>query len=179
MNIVFLDIDGVLQPYNAEARFYLGKNDCKKTLKKLSIDLPNIDYSQYDISDIIAVLYDWNDQAVARLKYVLDNTNSKIIISSDWRSERQPNKMHDLLEICNLGKYWFKDNIIVREALTLPKIRHLEIEDSLKKYPIDNFVIVDDMKGLQNYYPNNTVITHDYMSISNMNDCIKILKKTK
>ena len=141
MNIVFLDIDGVLQPYNADARFYLGKDDCKKTLKKLSNRFPNINFSEYDISDIIAVLYDWNEQAVSRLKYILESTNSRIIISSDWRSERLPNKMHDLLEIHNLGNYWFKDNIIIRENLSIPKIRHLEIEDSLSKYPIDNFVV--------------------------------------
>ena len=47
------------------------------------------------------------------------------------------------------------------------------------KYPIDNFVVLDDMKESIKYYPNNAVITKDYMSITDMNDCIKILKKTK
>ena len=179
MNIVFLDIDGVIQPYNAQARFYMRKEDCKNTLMKLETDFPNTDYSQYDISDVIATLYDWNNQAVARIKYILDSTNSKIIVSSDWRSEKLPNKMHDLLQIHNLGDYWYKDNIILRDFNSLSEIRHLEIEDSLKKYPIDNYVIIDDMKELYNYYLENTIITNNYISISDMNDCIKILKKTK
>lgn len=178
MNIVFLDIDGVLQPYNAETRFYFNNIDQARALKRLK-ETVKIDYSQYDISDVLAVAFDWNEQAVARLKYILDKTDSKIIISSDWRSEKYPNKMHDLLEIHQLGKYWFKDNVIIKETLPLPQIRHLEIEDSLKKYPIENFVVLDDMKGLLEYYPDNAVITNDYMSITNMNDCIKILKKTK
>ena len=35
------------------------------------------------------------------------------------------------------------------------------------------------MKELKDYYTDNTVITKDYISINNMNECIKILKKTK
>lgn len=178
MNIVFLDIDGVLQPYHAESRFYFTQEDFKRVSKRL-LQQTGIDYSKYDISDVLAVVYDWNPQAVARLKYVLDATESKIIASTDWKSERFPNKMHDLLGIQGLGDYWFKDNIIVKEAKSLPEIRHLEIEDSLNKYPIDKFVVLDDMQELKNYYPDNAVITKDYMSINDMNDCIKILKKTK
>ncbi len=178
MNIVFLDIDGVLQPYHAESRFYFTEKDFKHVSERL-LEKTGIDYLQYDISDVLAVVYDWHPQAVARLKYILDSTESKIIASTDWKSDKYPNKIHDLLEIQGLGKYWYKDNIIIKDILPLPEIRHLEIEDSLRKYPIDNFVVLDDMKELKDFYPNNTVITNDYMSINNMNDCIKILKKTK
>ena len=178
MKIVFLDIDGVLQPYDSEYRFY----EIDKKAKRIVYDLSekyDVDYEQYSIYDILAVYYDWNMEAILRLKKVLDETNSKIIISSDWKSERFPHKMRDLLKIHDLDKYWYCDNTIIRKILPMAEIRHLEIEDSLKKYPIDNFVVLDDLKKLGDYYPNNSVITYDYMSINNMNDCIKILKKTR
>ena len=112
MNIVFLDIDGVLQPHYAESRFYFTQEDFKGVAKRL-FQQTGINYLQYDISDVLAVVYDWNPQAVARLKYILDSTESKIITSTDWKSDKYPNKMRDLLEIQGLGKYWYKDNIII------------------------------------------------------------------
>ena len=83
---------------------------------------------------------DWNEQAVARLKYILDETNAKIIISSDWRSHELPNKMLDLLRIHNLDKYWYADNII-SDLSSNPERRATEIKDSLERYNIDNFIV--------------------------------------
>lgn len=173
MNIVFLDIDGVLQPYDNELRFAHIDNSI---IQKLS-DKYNIDYNQYGFYDVCAVYYDWEEQAVSRLKYILDETNSKIIISSDWRTERQPNKMKDLLAIQELDKYYFADNILLKDYLYSVKKRALEIKNSLDTYDINNYVVLDDMRGLEEYYPNNTVITHDYIKIKDMKECIKILKK--
>ena len=173
MNIVFLDIDGVLQPYDNELRFAHIDNSI---IKKLS-EKYNIDYNQYSFYDVCAVYYDWEEQAVSRVKYVLDETNSKIIVSSDWRTERYPNKMKDLLTIQGLDKYYYADNIILKDYLYSAKKRALEIQNSLENYNINNFVVLDDMKELEDYYPNNSVITHNYISIRDMNKCIKILKK--
>lgn len=172
MNVVFLDIDGVLQPYDNELRF---ANVDKSIIQKLS-EKHNIDYSQYSFYDVYAVYYDWDEQAVSRLKYVLDETDSKIIVSSDWRTNRLPNKMKDLLAIQDLDKYYYADNIIIKEYLYTAKKRALEIKNSLEIYDINNFVVLDDMKGLEEYFPNNIVQTHDHMTISDMKKCIKILK---
>lgn len=85
--------------------------------------------------------------------------------------------MRDLLTIKSLGDYWLADNII-KEDINFSTIKRvLEIKDTLSKFPIDNYVILDDMKDLKNHFPDNTVITNDYISISDMDKCIKILKK--
>ena len=178
MKVVFLDIDGVLQPYDTQNNFYSIDKQNKKLVTDLSIK-HNIDYAKYNIYDILMVYYDWHLKAIARLKSILDDTEAKIIISSDWKSEKLPDKMHDLLAIHDLDKYWYGDNIIIKKPLEAFEIRHLEIEDSLKRYPIDNYVILDDMEGLKQYFPNNSVITHDYISLLDMNDAVKILKKTR
>ncbi len=125
MNIVFLDIEGVLQPHFSNYGF----NANKKIIETLS-NKYNIDYHQYDFYDVAAVYYDWDEQSICRLKYILDKTNSKIIISSNWRSNIYPNKMRDLLTIQGLGNYWFADNIIFEyeENDTLAKRRAREID---------------------------------------------------
>lgn len=174
MNVVFLDIDGVLQPHNSMYRF----NADDKIIEMLS-KKHNIDYSQYDFYDVAAVYYDWDEQAVCRLKYILDETNSKIIISSNWRSNIFPYKTKDFLAIQELDSYWFADNIDLgyQQNSTMTKTRAMEIKDSLDRYDIDNFVVLDDWQRLLEYFPNNCVITHNAISINDMHKCIRILKR--
>ena len=175
LNIVFLDIDGVLQPYDSQFNFY---SYDKKLIDSLS-NKYNVDYSKYNFSIIAAIYYDWDDQAVSRLKYILDQTNSKIITSSDWRELSPSYNMEDLFKIHLLDKYYFADNIILPKEPTesLDLIRAKEIKASLEKYNIDNYVVLDDMKNMIKHFPNNTVITNNIISINNMNEAIKILKK--
>ena len=178
MRYVFLDVDGVLQPYDSENRFYEINNKVKELVKALS-EKYNTDFSKYIVYDILAVYYDWNMDAVNRLRHILDETNSKIIISSDWRSSKSIYKMRDLLKIKELDKYWLADNNIIKNGNSLAEIRALEIQDALDRYPIDNYAILDDMKDLETYFPNNSVITYDYLKTSDMEKCLKILKKDK
>lgn len=176
MNVIFLDIDGVLQPFNSKNRFLHRDRDLIKILSNAY----NVDYSIYDYYDVAAVYYDWDEQAVYRLKYILNETNSKIIVSCNWRSNKFPNKMKDLLTIQGLDNYWFTDNVILhRQQLydTLQIIRFREICDSLNKYEIDNFVVLDDWREMVEFFPNHSVITHNVISDDNMTKCIRILKR--
>ncbi len=178
MKAVFLDIDGVLQPYDTKDRFYEIDKKAKKLVQDLS-EKYHVDYSRYSIYDILMVYYDWKSEAVERLRSVLNQTGAKIIISSDWRRKEQPNKMLDLLRIHELDKYWFADNIIIKKPIMAFEQRYEEITDSLNRYPIDNFVVLDDMEQLKEYFPNNSVITNDYITVSDMNECVRILKKVR
>ena len=81
---------------NDVKEFYILKEEADDLIKELSNQY-GIDYSIYNKFDVFAVYYDWEECAVDRLKHILDETNSKIIISSGWRSNRYPNKMKDLL----------------------------------------------------------------------------------
>ena len=75
-------------------------------------------------------------------------------------------KMLDLLRIHDLDKYWYADNIVIKKPIMAFEQRYLEITDSLNRYPIDNYVVLDDMKALGEYFPNNSVITNDYISVN-------------
>ena len=113
MKVVFLDIDGVLQPYDSELRFIdIDKNLITKLSQKY-----NTDYSKYEFYDVASAYYDWDNQAVARIKYILDETNSKIIASTNWRRKELPYKIRDLLRIKNLDSYWLCDNEILKENI--------------------------------------------------------------
>lgn len=173
MKVVFLDIDGVLQPYNVPLRF---DNLSIKKIDELSRKW-DVDYSKYNINEISSVYYDWDELAIARLKYILKETNARIIMSSEWRSKEQLYKMRDLLRIHYLGDYWACDNVILDNGKDVVENRALEIKNSLSKYPVDNFVILDDMKGLEEYYPDNTVITDNTISLNDTTKCVRILKK--
>ena len=95
MKVVFLDIDGVLQPLSKKVRVNYINNDIISLLNNKY----HINYNRYDIKDVSRVYYDWDKSAIERLRKILSVTDSKIIISSNWRDENKPNKMHDLLKI--------------------------------------------------------------------------------
>ena len=78
MNIIFLDIDGVLQPYSSQKRFEINRKELKE---KLSKEL-GIDYSIYNEYDVAAAACDWDKDAVDRIKNIIEKTEAKIVVSS-------------------------------------------------------------------------------------------------
>lgn len=128
MKAIFLDIDGVLQPF-MQKRFdhtplrRPEEDECVDEIaelaKRLDKELANgfcyYDYIGGDASygeavrkkyDLGAVYYDWDRKAVARLQRIIDTTGAKIILSSDWR-EFSLKVMYGLLDIYGLGKYLY------------------------------------------------------------------------
>ena len=174
MNVVFLDIDGVVQPPNSFERFKYMNYD---TIKSLT-DKYNTDYFKYDYYDVCAVYVDWLPSAVERLKYILDSTNSKIFISSNWRDTNYKNKMYDLLKIQGLDKYYYADNPYIIDGSSYYRNRAKEIDISLSKYDINNYVILDDMVELIRYFPDNFVCVRNYIQDRDVENAIKILKRS-
>ena len=64
MKMIFLDIDGVLQPYDNTERF---KHDLKETVEEVSKKFDDKIYFTMDPYDVAAVYYDWDDKAVRLL----------------------------------------------------------------------------------------------------------------
>ena len=172
MKLVFLDVDKVLQREDAELLF------CNepKLIAGLSEKF-NIDYSIYPAYIVYNALYDWDPQAIARVKYVLDETQSNIVVSSNWRDKNLPNKMRDLLTIHGLEKYYIGDTPFVPIEKNFEEDRLWEINRALAIYKPDNYVVVDDLVGLRPYFPNHIVTPEQLFSINDMNEAIKILKR--
>jgi hypothetical protein len=108
--IVFLDIDGVLQPCYSQIRFEKIENNEYLDAKNQLSSKFDKDYFWYDKYDLAAVIYDWRHSAVDELKRVLDATNAKIVLSSDWRAKPQTIMM-GLFQIHGLDKYYIDNTI--------------------------------------------------------------------
>lgn len=150
--IVFLDIDGVLQPTDSQKRF-------DHDLEKLQEEYAEKDegYRTLCRYDIAAVLYDWDQAAVENLRRLLEETEAEIVVSSDWRSHDTPHKMPLLLRIHDLEKYYAGQTVA---SSLYAGYRAGEIFEYLLEHPdISRFVILDDryMKEFNPRFPGHCV----------------------
>lgn len=126
MNIIFLDVDGVLNSRNKLIEIY------NKTHK------PHSGYS-----------YPFDERCMENLKLLVQETSSKLVITSTWRKDEVGRKT--LLKALN--EYELDSNVIGYTPM-LDKTRELEIKQfliSLKEKP--NFVILDDDSDMGELMP--------------------------
>lgn len=179
--VIFLDIDGVIQPYNANQRFMVNR---KSLIERISFEYQT-DYNQYDEFDVAAVYYDWNMEAISIINYIIDKTNAYLVISSNWRNHLFPNKMKDLLKIHNLDIFYLGDTPDIisipnyKNKLKLYHYKVIEILAYLEQNPdITNYVVIDDLDlsiGLDNHF----VKTNNLITKEEGDMCIKILQRKK
>lgn len=134
MNVLFLDIDGVLQPYSFQDRF---NHDLDELQKELAVKYNDEAYLQMDKYDLGAVFYDWYQPSLDLLKKVLDDNKCKIVVHSGWRIGKNKGDMARLLKLHGLDKYYIDD------------VGPEEKPEAIKKYiathpEITNYVVVDD-----------------------------------
>ena len=151
MNIIFLDIDGVLNGYNKYTYFIIDITEFLHiprnfVSKKLNIFMPKEKY-------------------VKRLSKIVHKTNAKVVMSSSWRFGYwntpykkmfdDQRKLYDLLNKYNI-------EIIDITPNSKDGIRENEINQWLKEtnIKVDNFVILDDESfDLQSFVGTNLVKT--------------------
>jgi hypothetical protein len=135
MKVIFLDIDGVLQP-DTQHRF-------EHDLDKLKADFiqTNPDYEIVDKYDIGATFYDWDKTAVSLLTDLCEKTSAQFVISSDWRLFSSLQKLRLLFAIHQMDKYVF--DTLETEITSLR--RYQEIQQYLQSHDnITHYVIIDD-----------------------------------
>ena len=189
--IVFLDIDGVLQPFTNLKRFDCNLQAVKKEVAKKLNDNSYLDDDGYNIA---AVYLDWHQEAISNLKKLLDESKAKIVITSNWRY-LDFDDLKRLFKIHGLDKYLLEmtmdyqqfDEKIVAKYKEIEKYgifirnRVLEINEYLNSHEVSQFVIIDDI-DLSNFFPDHFVRTFVdqkddfYFSQSNYFEALKILK---
>jgi hypothetical protein len=184
--VIFLDIDGVLQPWGSQKRFaHLKEMD--KVYKEL-LDRYGVDYSSYDRYDVSAVYFDWDKESVAELKRILEATGAQIVISSDWRVYSPIERLSDFFRIYDLAAY-IVDYTPVKLNFELLKEqnaayknmwhRSIEILEYLKAHPeIKSWVTIDDLH-LDGDLGENAVVTSYKMEKKDADKCIEVLNSTK
>ncbi|MCL2102137.1 MAG: HAD domain-containing protein [Fibromonadales bacterium] len=180
---LFLDIDGVIQPFT-EYRFKYVHNDAEmeQLFKKLEDEF-EVDYREFDKYDVAAAYYDWDKDAVKEIKRILDETGAKIVVSSSWRSGTTGDYFPFLLRMHGLQKYLYGYTPIFFKGLPkyedIKRTRSIEILEYLRMHPhIKKWVAVDDI-DLDVDFPKNAVVTYPNITTSNADKCIKILGKLK
>ncbi|MGM9878237.1 MAG: HAD domain-containing protein [Bacilli bacterium] len=150
MNIIFLDVDGVL-------------NSTKKLIK-----ISNLTGKPYS-----EINYPFDENCMNNLKYLVEKTDSYIIISSSWR--KQNDMRNRLLE--ELRKYDLENRIIGYTKALGNKA------DEIREYILSschniNFIVLDDDKKLENMI-DNLIITDSYYGLSkeNVDTAIRLLRK--
>ncbi|MDR2140654.1 MAG: hypothetical protein LBR11_02520, partial [Deltaproteobacteria bacterium] len=108
--VIFLDIDGVLQPHSSQKRFARIEDGSIAKLYEELKRIHNVDYSVYDECDVAAVYYDWRKSSVELLRDILLKTGAKIVLSSDWRIFGM-NAMYDFFTIHGLQEYYIDQTI--------------------------------------------------------------------
>lgn len=147
MRLIFLDVDYVLNSYRKSKEVYMltGKRHSGK-------DFP------------------FDEECMKYLKYIIDETNSYIVISSSWR------KYNDHMEVLKdkLIQYNLFDRVIAMTNISCNK--ESEIKDFLNGISC-NFVILDDsyMNELNGYL----VRTDPYCGLTRENayEAIRLLKR--
>ena len=151
MNIIFLDVDGVLNSRNKLMEVY------KKTHK------PHSGYS-----------YPFDERCLENLKLLVQETNSKIVITSTWRKDEEG--IRTLLK--TLNEYEL-DKYVIGYTPILNTPREIEIKDYLYQYKEQpNFIILDDDSDFDALIP-YLIKTNGQVGLTceNVKDGIKKLTK--
>jgi hypothetical protein len=183
--VLFLDIDGVLQPCSSQKRFD-HINEMDKLYKEL-YDKYGVDYSAYFKYDVAAVYYDWDKESLRELRRILDTTGAKIVISSDWRQSKPISCLQNFFRIYDMADYvvdytpdfdYEKVKIFRKtdEYKEIYESRCIEILEYLKAHPeIKRWAAIDDL-SLDHYLKDNAVVTSTYKLVKvDADKCIDIL----
>ena len=155
--VLFLDIDGILQPTDHSThggRFKLSLEERTVFSAKIA-DEAGIDHLRnLDPMDVAAVYLDWEKKAVENLKKILNCSKGpiEIVLSSGWRETRSFEDMKALFAIHGLDEYLTdmcpNDNFCSKERA---------VKLYLEQHPdLINYVVLDD-ENLLAYLPGHTV----------------------
>jgi hypothetical protein len=168
-NIIFLDIDGVLQPVGKQDRF---KHDMDELKIQLASEYQDEGFLNMDKYDVAAVYYDWDKGAVERLRNLVKAGDAEIIISSDWRLYNPFPKINYFFKIYQLDPFVTGDTPISKKSRSDDIAQYLEHHDD-----VQNFVILDDnyRSEFEEKYPDHFVYCPNIFNDGCYNKALDIL----
>ena len=127
MNIIFLDIDGVLNSVNKLIEIY---HQTKK---------PHSGYQ-----------YPFDEKCLRNLQMLVQETDAKIVVTSTWRKDEEGKAALQRA----LKEYGLDERVIGYTPVLFNQKRGREIEEYLSQFETrPNFVILDDDLDMENLLP--------------------------
>ena len=165
--IVFLDFDGVIIPYHNDDRN-------RHNLDKLAIYL----YKKYNDEIYLTmnkgnlgmVYYDFDPLALGRLRKLLDDTMSEVVISSDYRWTSDLLQMRALFKIYGMDDYII--DIVDNKLNKAVAIRKYLVEH---KEEIENYIILEDDINVNRGFGEHFILTDNLLSDENCEQARKVL----
>lgn len=160
-NIIFLDIDGVIQPPSYERRF---DHDMEALQYYLANKYSDDIYLTFDKYDLAAAYYDWSYIALGYLKELIEETGSHIVLHSTW------GRYNTTKQIIALFKLYDLDNFII-DIINEDNDKKRCIHHYLSKHFIDYFIIIDDDYDLLREFGSYCCLTSQYFQQSDFDYC--------
>ena len=163
MKVLFLDIDGVL--------------NCM-------MPTPSDDHEWVDLDEW---RYGLNPQLVARLRFIIANTNCKIVVSSSWRHHTNyAPYQHDRnwRDVLSEMLHKTRDEVFAGETeYDYMGRRGIEINQWLSEHQVDAYCVVDDeVVDILPYVDNSKVVKTDMkvgLTIEDARRTINVLRNNK
>ncbi|MCD7950248.1 MAG: hypothetical protein LUG12_08330 [Erysipelotrichaceae bacterium] len=185
MKVIFLDIDGVMQPFYNTNRI---RCDLNKVVNEVVNKFNNDGYYEMNKMDVAALCLDWQQEAIDNLKKLIKQTDAKIVLSTGWRYLGYEYLLK-LFRIHDLDQYVIgetpdysdvedPDIFDIDPDSTLfmfSYMRVIEILEYVRINDIDSYVALDDMNlhQLENHFVH---ITDGYFNDENYEEALEILK---
>ena len=167
-SIVFLDFDGVIIPYNNDSRWY---HDLKKLAIYLSKKYRNDIYLKVPEGDLGGAFFDWDLTALGRLRKILDETASEIVIHSDYRIFDTLEQLKAMFRLYGMDEYIL--DVCEKGPDKEEAIRNYLYQNSDN---IENYVVLDDNPELD-VFNDHFVLTNDYLKDEDVEKTLKILMR--
>lgn len=167
MKVVFLDIDGVLFPCRGRKFKSCNVNEVKEELCNRNYGL----FHDIDDYDLAMVYTGWEQDAIIRLKTLLNKCDAKIVVSSSWKFTRTVRELKQLFGIYGLEEY-----VVDKTTDDYGFFKMPAIQGYLKDHPeIVSYVVLDDIDMCKDF-PYHMVVCPDIFDNKCLENAIKILK---
>lgn len=151
-NIIFLDIDGVIQPYNNQRRH---DHDLDAMIEYLCTKYDPDVVRHGDKYDVAAAYYDWSEIAVGRIAFLCHNANAYIVMSTGWRQYNDTERFRLFLSFYGLEDYLLDtcNNLPHEEMEKIRKEKGYFVDEKAAairrwidnhKDEINRYIVIDD-----------------------------------